>query len=154
MTCALAESEGERIAKSKIWLDSPRALSGRLRRAETFLRKIGIELSFEREGRARTRIIRITFTGADSVPQCGGQPSAPSVPSAPRQKSIPDNDVAAPDPLTVANDADGRASGPVESVYTNPLKTNGRTDADDADANCASQSKPEKTDATSWRERL
>ena len=72
MTCALAESEGERIAKSKIWLDSPRALSGRLRRAETFLRKIGIELSFEREGQERTRIIRIIFTVADPVPECGG----------------------------------------------------------------------------------
>jgi hypothetical protein len=54
---ALGEVAGERIAKSKTWPDSPRALSGRLRRAATFLRKIGIEVSFEREGRARTRII-------------------------------------------------------------------------------------------------
>ena len=57
---ALAEAAGERIAKSKTWPDSPRALSGRLRRAATFLRKIGIEVAFEREGRARTRVIRIT----------------------------------------------------------------------------------------------
>ena len=53
---ALAEVAGERVAKSKTWPDSPRALAGRLRRAATFLRKIGIEIGFEREGRARTRI--------------------------------------------------------------------------------------------------
>ena len=41
---ALGEAAGERIAKSKTWPDSPRALSGRLRRAATFLRKIGIEV--------------------------------------------------------------------------------------------------------------
>jgi hypothetical protein len=50
---ALADAAGERAAKSKAWPDSPRALSGRLRRAATFLRKIGIEISFGREGRAR-----------------------------------------------------------------------------------------------------
>ena len=73
---ALGEAAGERIAKSKTWPDSPRALSGRLRRAATFLRKIGIEVSFEREGRARTRVIRITAAGAESVPERGGaQPS-------------------------------------------------------------------------------
>jgi hypothetical protein len=51
---ALAELAGERVAKAKTWPDSPRALGGRLRRAATFLRKIGIDIGFEREGRART----------------------------------------------------------------------------------------------------
>ena len=59
---ALAEVVGERVAKSKTWPDSPRALAGRLRRAATFLRKIGIEIGFGREGRARTRTINITTT--------------------------------------------------------------------------------------------
>lgn len=152
---ALGEAAGERIAKSKTWPDSPRALSGRLRRAATFLRKIGIEVSFEREGRARTRIIRITAAGADPGPERSGvQPSAPSVPSAPRPKSIPDNDFAAADPRTVANDTGGRPNGKADSVRANPLKSNGRTVADDADANCAAQSEPEKTDTTTWRARL
>ncbi|MBF9021226.1 hypothetical protein HKCCA1065_09940 [Rhodobacterales bacterium HKCCA1065] len=152
---ALGEVAGERIAKSKTWPDSPRALSGRLRRAATFLRKIGIEVSFEREGRARTRIIRITAAGADPLPERGGvQPSAPSVPSAPRPKSIPDNDFAAPDPRTVTNDTDGRVRAPVDSVRANPLISSGRDVADDADANCAAQSEPEKTDTTTWRARL
>ena len=51
---ALGEVVDERIAKSKDWPDSPRALSGRLRRAATFLRKIGIEVAFKKEGKART----------------------------------------------------------------------------------------------------
>ena len=61
---ALAEVAGERAAKSKTWPDSPRALAGRLRRAATFLRKIGIEVAFRKEGRARARIIDITATPA------------------------------------------------------------------------------------------
>ena len=50
---------GERIAKSKSWPESGRALAGRMRRAATGLRKIGVEIGFNREGR-RTRIISIT----------------------------------------------------------------------------------------------
>src|SRR5215212_2159444 len=42
------------------WPDSPRALSGRLRRAATVLRTIGIRIDFVRSGRARTRVISIT----------------------------------------------------------------------------------------------
>ena len=41
------------------WPKSPRALAGRLRRAQTPLRALGIEMSFGREGRAGTRIIRL-----------------------------------------------------------------------------------------------
>jgi len=41
------------------WPKSPRALAGRLRRAQTPLRSLGIEMTFGREGRAGTRIIRL-----------------------------------------------------------------------------------------------
>jgi hypothetical protein len=41
------------------WPKNPGALANRLRRAQTFLRMLGIELSFTREGRAGTRTIRI-----------------------------------------------------------------------------------------------
>jgi hypothetical protein len=37
------------------WPRNPGALAGRLRRAQTFLRMLGIEISFTREGRAGTR---------------------------------------------------------------------------------------------------
>src|SRR5262249_38358039 len=38
---------------------NPRLLAGRLRRAQTFLRALGIEIAFSREGRAGTRTICI-----------------------------------------------------------------------------------------------
>ncbi len=50
------------------WPATPRALSGRLRRAATFLRKVGVDISFDREGRARTRIIRISCAAMESKP--------------------------------------------------------------------------------------
>jgi hypothetical protein len=68
---ALGEVAGERVAKSKIWPDSPRALAGRLRRAATFLRKIGIEICFDRKGRARTRVIHVTSAGKTVGPENG-----------------------------------------------------------------------------------
>jgi hypothetical protein len=78
---ALVEVVGERIAKSKDWPDSPRALSGRLRRAATFLRKIDIDIAFTKEkSRARTRTITITSTY--SAPEKPGEfASTPSGPS-------------------------------------------------------------------------
>jgi hypothetical protein len=41
------------------WPKSPRELAGRLRRAQTFLRVLGIHIAFSREGRAGSRVIRI-----------------------------------------------------------------------------------------------
>src|SRR6516164_9988771 len=45
------------------WPKSPRALAGRLRRAQTPLRALGIEIVFGREGRLGTRTISITAMG-------------------------------------------------------------------------------------------
>ena len=59
-----------------------RALSSRMRRAAAFLRKVGIDIAFEREGRARTRTIRISCM-PEKAPM---EPSAPSAPSADREK--------------------------------------------------------------------
>jgi hypothetical protein len=44
------------------WPRNPRALAGRLRRAQTFLRAVGIDITFAREGRAGSRVIRIRTT--------------------------------------------------------------------------------------------
>jgi hypothetical protein len=41
------------------WPKNPRALAGRLRRAQTSLRTLGIDISFSREGRTGSRVIRI-----------------------------------------------------------------------------------------------
>jgi hypothetical protein len=56
-------ADGSRDDVSRIdvgWPKSPRALAGRLRRAQTPLRALGIDVAFGREGRAGTRIIRLT----------------------------------------------------------------------------------------------
>jgi hypothetical protein len=151
---ALAETAGERISKAKIWPDSPRALAGRLRRAATFLRKIGIEISFEREGRARTRIIRIT-TGPSPAPETGGaRPSSPSAPSADQPKLIPANGFAQQGLRTVGDDTDRSRSGHGSIVRSNPLISSGETDADGADANRPSRSESEETGTPAWRARL
>jgi hypothetical protein len=153
---ALAEAADERAAKSKTWPDSPRALAGRLRRAAPFLRKIGIEISFGREGRARTRTIHIATTPTPE--NTGARPSASSAPSASAPKSNPANGFLAPPLRTVANDADGRTDGSgrggAPTVRANPLKTNAGTAADGADANPPLQSAPEKAGTPGWRARL
>ena len=150
---ALAKVAGERVAKSKTWPDSPRALAGRLRRAAPFLRKIGIEISFGREGRARTRTIHIA-----TIPAPENTEARPSAPSASAPKSNPANGFLVPPLRTVANDADGRTDGSgrggTPTVRANPLKTNAGTDADGADANHPAQSGPEKTGTSGWRARL
>ena len=133
---ALAEVVGERVAKSKTWPDGPRALAGRLRRAATFLRKIGIEISFGREGRARTRTISITTTQPFAAPEKPGtQPSASSASSAPTPKPKPINGLSAQPVRTVARHADGSGNGNASTVRANPLKNNPGTAADGEDAN-------------------
>ena len=149
---ALGEVVGERGVKSKTWPDSPRALSGRLRRAATFLRKIGIEIGFGREGRARTRTITIT---THSAPENEGmRPSTPSASSATTEKAIPANGFA-PDALrTVGGNADGSDYDGDSTVRAKPLKTNAQTDADGADANRMPQSAPGKPATAGWSARI
>jgi hypothetical protein len=49
------------------WPKNPRAFAGRLRRAQAFLRVLGIEITFSREGRADNRIIRLRATQENTV---------------------------------------------------------------------------------------
>jgi hypothetical protein len=147
---ALAEAVGERATKAKTWPDNPRALSGRLRRAASFLRKVGIEVTFGREGRARTRTIRIVAAPENA----GAQPSAPSASSAFTLNSNSANDIADAYRQTVANGADGTDETRGATVRPRPLKNNGETAADDADANLPLQSRSEKTGTPGWSVRL
>jgi hypothetical protein len=129
-----------------------------LRRAATFLRKIGVEMGFEREGHARTRIVRITTAPAFSAQTEGG--GRPSAPSAPTQKSGSANGLVAPGlrtvARTVAKNGAGRADGRAQPIpppdrptaRTNALKYNEEHDADDADAKIPSPVAPEKTGAS------
>ena len=49
------------------WPKSPRALAGHLRRAQTSLRALGIEISFSREGRAGSRVIKMRKSLGNTV---------------------------------------------------------------------------------------
>jgi hypothetical protein len=145
---ALADAAGDRDAKSKTWPDSPRALAGRLRRAAPLLRKVGIEIHFDRVGKARTRTIHITAAASPPAPERAEvKPSAPSASSAPMPKSNAANGFAAPPLRTVANEADGIGGGVAEIVRANQLKTNAADDADGADASRIPQS-------ARWKARL
>ena len=55
------------IVGGRDWPKNPRALAGRLRRAQTLLRALGIEVAFAREGRAGSRVIRMHATLEDTV---------------------------------------------------------------------------------------
>ena len=61
-----AESARDDVSGGTAWAKNPRALAGRLRRAQTFLRTLGIEITFFREGRAGTRMIRVS-TSAENI---------------------------------------------------------------------------------------
>jgi hypothetical protein len=55
------------ISSGTAWAKNPRALAGRLRRAQTFLRTLGIEITFSREGRTGTRMIRVNAIAENTV---------------------------------------------------------------------------------------
>jgi len=86
---ALAYQEGERVARSKSWPSSPQALSGRLRRAATFLRGAGIAMELgQRSGHARTRTIRITSRSASPMSAVRSETSSASSAVAEKSSSL------------------------------------------------------------------
>ena len=58
-----AESVREEASLGAPWAGNPRALAGRLRRAQTFLRMLDIEIEFGCEGRSGARMIRMSALG-------------------------------------------------------------------------------------------
>jgi hypothetical protein len=96
--------------KSRGWPDSPRALSGRLRRAATFLRKTGIEISFDREGHARTRVIRIT----KAPESLQAAPSAPSASSSTLPTPVVAKGFGALRQRTIAKEADAAGNAQLD----------------------------------------
>ena len=119
----LAETTGDRIAKSKTWPNSPRALSGRLRRAATFLRKIGVEIHFKKNGRSRTRIITIS-----SKPESEGNiASTPSASPADNQDTLDFNKISADDEMKEDFRADAKHC--VAEVNNPPINAIGASTA-------------------------
>ncbi|MBV8441928.1 MAG: hypothetical protein JO312_15430, partial [Hyphomicrobiales bacterium] len=72
----------DQVYRSETWPKTPRALSNRLRRASSFLRKTGIHVVFAREGHARARQIVLTAyppkPGPEDRPKFASASSAPS----------------------------------------------------------------------------
>ncbi len=141
---ALDEEVGEKVRKTKTWPSSARALSGRVRRAATFLRKVGIDITFEREGRARTRTIWISR----KPERAPAGPSTPSAPSVLQPATRKNNGLDKGNPRTVTCTADANA-GCTEpgAVRNNPKQNNEMVIADDADAKSEGHS-------GGWRTRL
>jgi hypothetical protein len=132
----LAAIAGERVAKSKEWPASPRALSGRLTRAGTFLRKIGIDISSKPEGHARTRTIRIAAARVDPLPEPEGvEPSAPSAASAYTVNPNSLNGFMPAMVRTVGDEADANDGPPIATVRAGALDFGAWNGADGADAN-------------------
>ena len=134
---ALAEEVTETVRRAKTWPATARALSGRVRRVATFLRNVGIDVSFDREGRARTRTIRISC-----IPETATvQPSSPSAPSADQgecaEDKVPDDQPR----RTVAPPADTNDGSATQPTVCNNTHDSGFTDgADGADENKPSRS--------------
>ena len=63
----LREIVDEGVTRSRDWPSGPEALSNQLRRAATFLRKAGVEVSFYREGKQGARMISIQKRGWATV---------------------------------------------------------------------------------------
>jgi hypothetical protein len=142
----LGTEVGEPQNRSKEWPASAKALSGRLRRAATFLRKVGVEIDFSREGHKRSRTIRISITPEQSWQQ----PSALSASAANAPKPKGGNGSVAQSTRTVASYADDRADhhgvGRDSTGRANPLKSDEMTAADGADA--------KKLNPSAWRARI
>ena len=62
-----AQSARDDISAGGAGIKNPRALAGRLRRAQTFLRSLGIEITFSREGRTGTRMIKVSTKAENCV---------------------------------------------------------------------------------------
>jgi hypothetical protein len=148
----LSEMAGDRLAKSKGWPDSPRALSGRLRRAVTFLRKTGIEISHEREGKARIRTITISVIA--NPESGGGFASAASASSTSKTKPDPINDLSADDGRTMNGEADANGRGVDPIVRPNPLKNKAADGGDGADAKIPPYTGNGAAGTTGWSEEL
>ena len=126
----LAEQVGGTQRKSKSWPNARRALAGRLRPAATFLRKVGIEVTFRREGRARTIRLRARKRRGATVRTV--------------RNVHPRNYIIAVQRLAggrrVDDAADRHQPDTAATARTKPLKSNAGTVADDADANGARRS--------------
>jgi hypothetical protein len=113
----------------KDWPPSPRILAGHLRRLDSSLAKVGIELRFDRTGRDRTRVITISkrpehpVVPIDTEAPDAGEPTLSSASSAATQGSRPAGSV---------DGGLGVETGPTATGVSEPTKIAEPADAADA----------------------
>jgi len=102
------------LSRGSGWPQNPRALAGRLRRAQTPLRAIGIEIGFSRQGHGGSRVIKMHTRFESSVSTVSGVRSSAYHPTPPTANVSADScvELAVPHPTKNAsvarnNDADG-----------------------------------------------
>ena len=132
----------ESTTRSRDWPNSPDALSNRLRRAATFLRKVGVEISFGRgTDKQRSRTITIFL-----APKIGGE--AASEVSAKSNTTYNVNDLSSDtlvdgddpegsgwrDQVSAASSSNTSMHSPSPSVRLNPLKDKASDTTDTSDA--------------------
>lgn len=145
---ALGSSVGPIIVSSKAWPDSPRLLSSRLRRTATFLRNIGIEIEFRKEGHARSRVIHIRNSRTFASAEWAGTVASAS----PAASSLVANTELltslAGQPRTMGGGADGANETSELIACQKSHKDNiaaGADDADDESASAAAQEEHQQT---------
>jgi hypothetical protein len=136
----LRVASNESTTRSRDWPNSPRALADELRRAATFLRKVGVEVAFHREGKHRTRTISIDTLPFPS-PERGASPSSAASASSATHISLgtpADAEIEADADRSLA-DAQADVEPPeadasdISCVRLNPMKDKAADAADAAD---------------------
>jgi hypothetical protein len=150
----LVKEVSEEERKAKAWPKTPRGLSGGLRRVATFLRKTGIQITFER-GKRASRTRGITITNSHTSPEMeANQPSISSIPSINNANPSPVNGFRSNTLRTVDERLDGSDQDSSLTVHNKPLENRGVDGVDDVDADITCPSGPEKMDVPKWSLRL
>jgi len=141
----LAGVTGDAVKKARSWPQTPRALSNRLRRAATFLRKANIDITFDRTGHRRSRTITIV-SRADDSEETSSAPSASSAPESQAAVSGQSEPGLGNNMRTMA-DATARIADDTgqSSVRMKPAEFLAADDADEADDEFPTQSAGWKT---------
>ena len=148
------------VPKTKSWPPSARSLGNRARRAATFLRKVGIGITFSREGKTRTRKRTILISHTACLPAEGDrtQSSASSVPSASDAMASVTQENALSIQEQDTQRADNVADGPHPVSYltarAKALKNGTSAVMDVADANSSYMSVLAKPVLLPWKGRL
>jgi hypothetical protein len=86
---ALKDHVAENTQKSKAWPKAAHVLTNRLKRAATFLRKVGLIIDFGKSGNRKTTITRQSMqSGVQSVQSAQGQENQGISPDASKNRSV------------------------------------------------------------------